>query len=119
MNFISELDLFGIIWWGGTISIVCLMVAAIIYSLVKAAKDKAYNDSQPRNQVAARIVSRREQLSGGGETRIRTTHFCTFELANNIRLELKVPEESFGLMVEGDNGTLDYQGNRFFTFSRQ
>lgn len=43
----------------------------------------------------------------------------TFEFENNERLELKVPGKEYGLMVEGDTGTLSFQGTRFISFIRK
>lgn len=42
-----------------------------------------------------------------------------FELANGSRIELAIKDSDvYGVMVEGDCGTLIYQGKRFIAFDR-
>ena len=42
----------------------------------------------------------------------------TFEVESGDRFELKVPRSEYGLIVEGDQGKLTFQGTRFLNFER-
>jgi hypothetical protein len=58
-------------------------------------------------------------VSGGsGDSSASTSYYATFEFEDRNRLELGVGREQFGYIVEGDQGTLTYQGTRFKDFSR-
>ncbi|MFD1775121.1 DUF2500 domain-containing protein [Paenibacillus rhizophilus] len=44
--------------------------------------------------------------------------YVTYEFQNGARIELEVPDNMYGLVVEGDRGELTYQGTRFKGFNR-
>ena len=46
-------------------------------------------------------------------------NMVVFELSNGDRLELVIKDSSiYGVMMEGDNGILTYQGKKFLKFER-
>lgn len=45
-----------------------------------------------------------------------TTYYVTFEFITGQRMELKVPRNKFGYIVEGDEGLLQFQGRLFVSF---
>ena len=46
-------------------------------------------------------------------------NMVVFELANGSRVELAIKDpNTYGIMVEGDRGTLKYQGKKFVGFER-
>ena len=47
-----------------------------------------------------------------------TRYFATFEVESGDRMELTVPENEYGYLIEGDEGTLTFQGNLFLSFTR-
>ncbi len=48
-----------------------------------------------------------------------TINLVVFELANGSRIELAIKDPTtYGIMVEGDCGTLKYQGKKFIGFYR-
>ncbi len=48
-----------------------------------------------------------------------TRYYITFEnILTNERLEFEVSGANFGLIAEGDKGTLSYQDNKFIKFER-
>lgn len=49
----------------------------------------------------------------------RTSYFVTFEVESGDRMEFCVDGSQYGMMVEGDNGKLTFQGTRFLGFVRQ
>lgn len=70
-------------------------------------------------QVQGRLLARRSNVWGGtGESSARTTYYVTFELANGERREFRVRDRDFGLMVEGDEGTVTFRGDILQRFER-
>lgn len=53
-----------------------------------------------------------------GTSHAQTTYFVTFELENKQRLEFRLKSKDYGLLAEGDIGTLTYQGTRYKGFTR-
>ena len=47
-----------------------------------------------------------------------TDYFVTFELENGKRMELGVKDADFGMLAEGDQGRLSWQGTRYLGFER-
>ena len=72
------------------------------------------NDN-PRCTAEASVVAKRAQVRGD---HAHTTYFATFQFESGDRLELNVPHNQFGYLVEGDKGKLTFQGTRFLEFQR-
>jgi len=49
---------------------------------------------------------------------VSTAYYATFELVPGNRLELSLSGKQYGMLVEGDTGTLTYQGRRYHGFLR-
>ncbi len=64
----------------------------------------------------ARVVGKRQDFLGGGEGVTTTRHYMTFEFADGGRQEFYVEPAIYGVLVEGDRGTLRYQGIRYKGF---
>lgn len=47
-----------------------------------------------------------------------TTYYVTFEAEKNNRMEFRVSGKEFGMLAEGDQGKLTYQGSRYHFFER-
>lgn len=103
-------------------------VGILIYTLVKNIRQWQRNNASPVQTVPAKIVSKRFDVQhfaqGGGQNQAgtstaQTTYFVTFEFENGQRLEFRVKNKEFGLLVEGDVGTLTYQGTRYQGFARK
>ena len=106
----------------GIPAMIGLMFAAIlvlfVFRLIQGAQRFAQNSTQPERDVTVRVVGRRTQTTGGGESPVTTTYHATFEMSDGERLELKVPHHEYGLLVEGDQGRLTHQGTWFRGFER-
>ena len=74
------------------------------------------DDRAPQEQVMARVLSRRQAICGMHHA--STSYYVTFELTNSDRMELHLPGHEYGLLMEGDEGCLTYQGSRFVHFER-
>ena len=83
------------------------------------------NNRSPRLSVDAKVVDKRSHTShhhhnhnGHIHTTDSTSYYVTFEVQSGDRMELRVPREEFGLLVQGDVGTLSFQGTRYLGFER-
>ena len=93
-----------------------LVFGMIISNLVKGRKQERKNDASPRLTSEATVVTKRTHVWGDHS---RTTYFATFQFESGDRLELEIPRDRFGYLVEGDMGKLHFQGTRFLDFQRQ
>lgn len=50
---------------------------------------------------------------------VRTAHYVTFEFDDGSRERFSVRGDQYGLLAEGDAGTLQSQGTRFKGFDRE
>ncbi|OWR27120.1 hypothetical protein CDO73_22985 [Saccharibacillus sp. O23] len=98
--------------------IFAVVIFVIVWAIVKSAREKRNNEAAGHSATAARVFGKREEMRGGGETRIRTTYYLTFELEGGERKEFEVPSELYGLTAEGDTGTLRFMGTKFEGFDR-
>lgn len=103
-----------------------LMIAMIGYSIYSSMKEKAYNQSQPRLSVPAKVVVKRQDVSTTHHqhdehtSHQSTTHYyVTFEFETGDRKEFSVTGAEFGMLAEEDQGTLSFQGNEYQSFERK
>ena len=84
------------------------------------------NNHSPRLTVEATVVAKRQHISrhhhGGVNDFHHTTsdssYYATFQFESGDRLEMHIPWNQFGYLVEGDRGKLTFQGTRFLGFER-
>ena len=103
-----------------------LVIGLFIYAVVQAIARKQKNDASPRLTVLARVVSRRQEVThharnmndGVYHTSSTTRYFVTFQVESGDRMELELDGSDFGMLVEGDEGRLSFQGTRFLDFQR-
>ena len=96
------------------IAITCFILGVIIFSIRKKARQEKVNRNSPIVSAEATVVSKRIHVFGDHS---RTSYYITFEFIDRKRLELAVPDDKYGYIVEGDFGTLTYQGNAFISFT--
>ena len=89
------------------------------------------NNNSPKQTVEARVVTKRMKVQGfgrsmtgssatmhtGGST--YTRYFVTFEMEKGKRIELGVKDSEFGILAEGDEGVLSFQGSRYLGFEQK
>ena len=123
MFFYQGFDFFFILFGIVFIVFVCLF----IYSIGKGMAEWHSNNHSPQITVAAKIVGKRHNVdvhhhnagnNSGIHTTTSTTYYVTFELEDGKRLEFHVKGRIYGLLAEGDCGTLSYQGTRYLNFER-
>lgn len=80
------------------------------------------NNHAPRLTVEATVRAKRMNVSRrhghNHMSHTSTTYYVTFQVESGDRMELLVPGNEYGLMVEGDRGKVTFQGTRFLAFTR-
>jgi hypothetical protein len=87
----------------------------IVTTIVQNAKRNRINNNSPRVTSAAEVVTKRTHVWGDHS---HTDYYATFQFESGDRLELEIPHNQFGYLVEGDKGNLTFQGTRFLEFQR-
>jgi hypothetical protein len=94
----------------------------ILYRAVMGLAEWSCNNSQSVQETAARVVTKRTEMSGRmgrhPQGRISTYYYATFEMKTGERFEFSLSGPEYGLLVEGDQGTLKHQGTRYLGFRR-
>ena len=107
----SFFQLFQVLFFG----VFALGVAVFIATLVRAGKRSYRNSRSPRITSEATVVTKRTHVWGDHS---HTNYYTTFQFASGDRMELEVPHNEFGDLVEGDKGKLTFQGTQFLNFER-
>ena len=92
-----------------------LVFGLIISTLIKSSRQNRKNNASPRVTSEATIVTKRTHVRGD---HAHTSYYTTFQFESGDRLELMIPYNQFGYLVEGDKGKLTFQGTRFVSFER-
>lgn len=109
-----------------------LIFIMIIFTLAKGISTWHKNNNSPRLTVSARIVAKRQNTtyhnqpnagdtSGahGYHTTSSTTYYVTFQVESGDRMEMSVSGSEYGMLAEGDEGKLTFQGTRYLIFDRE
>ena len=102
------------------------IIGMMIATLVRVAKEKRKNDASPRLSVPATVTSKRTNVSHhhhNGANNMDycttdTTYYVTFQVESGDRMELRMSGRDYGMLFEGDRGTLHFQGTRYLGFDR-
>ena len=87
--------------------------------LFRSLKEWNKNNHSPKLTVETTVVGRRNHRSGGGHNgTAHTSYYITFQVESGDRMELPIPANEYGYIVEGDRGKLTFQGTRFLSFER-
>ena len=114
------MELFFIFFFIMFFAVFGLVISTFILAIIRWNK----NNNSPRITVSAKVVTKRQRAHThhNTETHIMNTtytHLATFEFESGDRLELIVPSIEYGLLAEGDEGKLTFQGTRFLSFERE
>lgn len=101
----------------------------IISRFVQEARERRQNNNSPVLTVAASVVAKRADVSYYHHRPMNmdnmqnmnystTTYYATFQVPSGDRMELRVQDNEYGLLVEGDTGNLTFQGTRYLDFQR-
>lgn len=87
---------------------------------------KRMKGSGPSRTMSATVVGKRTHTSRQAYCRtcavqpdeMSTSYYVTFQFDNGRRLELRVPPQQVGYLIEGDKGLLTFQGVVYQGFRR-
>ena len=106
-----------------------VVIGMFLFTIIKGISRWNKNNHSPRLTVPATIVAKRTNVSrhhhhnhagtGMHHTTFSTTYYVTFQVESGDRLELQVEGDEFGMLVEGDQGRLTFQGTRYLGFERK
>ena len=108
---------FPIIW----VVMFVFIFGMIIMTFAKNIKQERKNDQSPRLTVPATVITKRDQVSVHHHDHHRhtsTRYFVTFQVDSGDRMELQLSGPEYGMLIEGDQGSLTFQGTRFLSFER-
>ncbi|MEI2775192.1 MAG: DUF2500 domain-containing protein [Tetrasphaera sp.] len=94
------------------------LMVAIMLAVIRGVRRSAANRRAPLLNRPATVVAKRTGISGGGNSSASSHYFATFEFPDRSREEFGLRGEDYGLLAEGDQGTVTTQGTRFHGFQR-
>ncbi|MGG3942279.1 DUF2500 domain-containing protein [Peribacillus psychrosaccharolyticus] len=98
--------------------ITALVIGFFLFMVVGSIRQYSFNNKQPQVTTQARVLTKRTKVSGGsGDSSASTWYYITFETVNGDRKEFQVKGQEYGMLVDGDPGTLSYQGTRYRGFN--
>lgn len=103
-----------------------MVFGTFIFTAVQGFSRWNKNNNSPKLTVEATVVAKRGNTTrhhhnGAGGHHYHTynnTYYATFQFESGDRLELQMTGPEFGLLIEGDQGKLTFQGTRFLGFER-
>lgn len=120
---------------GFTVLFFIAFFAILITFVVNAAKGIGQwnqNNHSPQLTVSAKVVAKRINVSHtqhanagdisgahGTHSTSHTTYYATFEVQSGDRMEFQMDGSEYGMLVEGDEGSLTFQGTRYQGFVRR
>ena len=103
------------------LSTIGIFVTVLVIILTRVNKDR----KAPRLTVPAKVVDKWTSYSSthrhrhGHHPMTSTSYHATFEVDSGDRMVLLLTVYEYGLLMEGDQGLLTFQGSRFLDFQRQ
>ena len=100
-----------------------VVIGMFIFIAAKGISQWNKNNHSPRLTVPATVVAKRTNVSRHHHNNMHhtthsTTYYVTFQVQSGDRMELHVTGQEYGLLVEGDQGSLTFQGTRYLGFER-
>ena len=108
-----------------------LVAATFVVTLVRGASEWSRNNRSPKLSIEATCISKRTEVthhrepvagdvSGAhGYTQSSDTrYYAAFEASSGDRMEFRIPGPEYGMLREGDTGSLSFQGTRYLSFER-
>ena len=102
-----------------------LVIGIFIVTAVRGISQWNKNNNSPRLTVPATVVAKRTNVTrhhhggtGVHHHHTSTTYYVTFQVDSGDRMELHMMGSEYGLLVEGDQGNLSFQGTRYRGFER-
>lgn len=105
-----------------------LAIGTFVFTVVRWIWQWNKNNHSPRRTVMATVVTKRTDVSchyyvsgtgDVGHTSSSTNYYVAFQVEGGERIEFCVSRHEYGVLVEGDQGTLSFQGTRYLGFERR
>ena len=100
-----------------------IIIGMFILTAVKGIGTWNKNNNSPRLTVSAVVVAKRTDVSHHhSENSVHsssTWYYATFQVESGDRMEFSVSGAEYGLLAEGDQGKLSFQGTRYLSFERE
>lgn len=115
---------FGPIFMALIFIIIVILIIGNIFSGLRQWKE---NENSPRLSVPAIVKVKRTSVTRHNHHHhdnnhhshsTSTKYFITFEFESGDRSEFHVSGKEYGMLAEGDIGTLTFQGTRYIDFTR-
>lgn len=100
----------------------------IIVRSIKGVNQWRKNNDSPVLTVDATLVTKRTDVhyhshnTGTNDmnhmSSSSTSYYATFEVVSGDRLEFRIRDTEYGMLVENDKGKLTFQGTRYLGFER-
>ena len=104
------------------ITVFVIVIGTFVVMAVRGVGTWSKNNASPRLTVSAQVVTKRTQVShhhhqdSMGHT--STAYYATFQVESGDRMELSVSGSEYGMLAEGDQGNLTFQGTGYLGFER-
>lgn len=102
-----------------------IVIGMFVVIIVRGISQWNKNNHSPRLTVDAKIVAKRMNVShhhnGTNEhhhTSTSTDYYVTFQVESGDRMEFYMSGQEYGMLLEGDEGKLMFQGTRYLGFER-
>ena len=108
-----------------------IVIVGFIMTICRGISQWNRNNQSPKLTVEAFVVSKRMNVSHhqhanagdvtgahGFHTTTSTSYYVTFQVKSGDRMEFSVSGREYGLLAEGDTGSLTFQGTRYLGFER-
>ncbi len=104
------------------ITVFVIVIGTFLVSAVRGVKTWNKNNASPRLTVSAQVAAKRTEVShhrgANNMSHSHTSYYATFQVESGDRMELSVSGPEYGMLVEGDQGNLTFQGTRYLGFER-
>lgn len=97
--------------------LIVIIFVLILYWIFDAISKYVNYTSSPNLSRYARIITKRQNVSGS-QYATATYYYVTFEFYDGSREEFQLKSKEYGLLAEGDRGTVYSKGRRFLGFDR-
>ena len=99
-----------------------IVIGMFIVTAVRGVSTWSKNNASPRLTVSAQVVTKRTQVSHhhhqDSMSHTSTAYYATFQVESGDRMEFSVSGAEYGMLAEGDQGSLTFQGTRYLGFER-
>ena len=104
------------------ITVFVIVIGTFVVMAVRGVGTWSKNNASPRLTVSAQVVTKRTQVSHHHHqesmSHTSTAYYATFQVESGDRMEFSVSGAEYGMLAEGDQGSLTFQATRYLGFER-